>query len=200
VVVVVFDHLCKTPFRQAAAEYLAMSYYHTYRLPVMITRGNNVYGPRQYPEKLIPKCIALLERDRSVFVHGTGEARRNFLYVEDCAKAMLTVLQRGTAGEIYNIGGDVEETILSVVKTLIGLFGKEDREEELVTFSPDRAFNDVNYAIDAQKLNRLGWHPKVSWEEGLRRTIEWYRGRDLNDHWEAGVDHVLMAHPRHRIA
>ena len=113
-----------------------MSYFHTYRLPVMITRGNNVYGPRQYPEKLIPKCITLLERDRAVFVHGTGQARRNFLYVEDCAKAMLTVLRRGTAGEIYNIGGDVEETILAVVKKLIAMCGKGGHEEDTIHSTP----------------------------------------------------------------
>jgi len=185
---------------KAAAEYLAMSYFHSFKLPIIITRGNNVYGPRQYPEKLIPKCISLLQRGSPVFVHGVGDAKRNFLYVEDCARAVITLLRYGTVGQIYNIGGDIEESVLSVVKTLIGLFNATQREHELIVFVADRAFNDVNYAIDCKKLGALGWRPQVSWEDGLQRTIDWYCARDVNAHWEAGVDHVLIPHPQHRIA
>jgi len=185
---------------KAGAEYLAMSYFHTFGLPVIVTRGNNVYGPRQYPEKLIPKCCSLLKQGKPVFVHGNGSVKRNFLFVEDCVRAMLTIVKHGKAGEIYNIGGDVEESVLDVVKTIISLFGYHERENELIEFAPDRAFNDVNYAIDCAKLSALGWKPEVSWEEGMKQTIAWYLARDVNEHWEAGVNHVLIPHPKHRIS
>ena len=129
-----------------------------------------------------------------------GGAKRNFLYVTDSVSAVITILKRGLAGEVYNIGGDIEESILGVVSTLIKMFDLEARKEELIIHVEDRAFNDVNYAIDCHKLSNLGWRPEVNWDEGLRRTIEWYSGRDVNKHWEAGVDHVLTPHPRHRIA
>ena len=175
---------------KAAAEYLVKSYYHSFSLPIIITRGNNVYGPHQYPEKLIPKFINLILRDRPCTIHGTGEAKRSFLYVEDVADAFCTLLGKGRIGQIYNIGTDLEITVIEVTKTLIGLFGKSP--DALITYVEDRHFNDLRYSIDSAKLNLLGWTPSTSWEVGLAKTIAWYTSH--TDYWP-NLDVSLQAHP-----
>lgn len=178
---------------KAGAEFLAKSYHRSFGMPIIITRGNNVYGPHQYPEKLIPKFINQLLRGRPVTLHGTGQNTRNFLYVEDVARAFEIILFKGQVGLIYNIGGDNENANIDVARALIKLAGFADKESELMTFVEDRAFNDLRYYINSSKLHELGWKELVSWEEGLKITFEWYRD---NSSRYGNIESALVAHPR----
>jgi UDP-glucose 4,6-dehydratase len=178
---------------KAGAEFLAKSYHRSFGMPIIITRGNNVYGPHQYPEKLIPKFINQLIRGRQVTLHGTGQNTRNFLYVEDVARAFEIILLKGVVGAIYNIGGTNERKNIEVARDLLRLLGYEGREEEMMTFVPDRFFNDLRYHIDSSRLHELGWREEMSWEEGLRRTVEWYR--TYGDRY-GNIESALVAHPR----
>jgi UDP-glucose 4,6-dehydratase len=181
---------------KAGAEFLAKSYHRSFGMPIIITRGNNVYGPHQYPEKLIPKFINQLLRGRPVTLHGTGENTRNFLYVEDVARAFEIILFRGKVGLIYNIGGTNEKANIEVARSLIKLAGLGDREDQMMTFVEDRAFNDLRYHINSSRLHELGWKEMVSWEEGLQTTFHWYSqfsGRYGN------IENALVAHPREGI-
>jgi dTDP-D-glucose 4,6-dehydratase len=162
-------------------------------MPVIITRGNNVYGPHQYPEKLIPKFINQLLRGRSVTLHGTGENKRNFLYVEDVARAFEIILFKAEVGIIYNIGGSNERTNLDVAKQLIHLAGYGEKESEMMTFVEDRVFNDFRYHIDSSRLHQLGWKEQIAWEEGLRRTFEWFKKFSSRF---GDIENALVAHPR----
>jgi UDP-glucose 4,6-dehydratase len=177
---------------KAAAEFIVKSYYRSFALPTIITRGNNVYGPHQYPEKLIPKFISLLERGRPCCIHGTGVNTRNFVFVEDVARAFVALLHQGVVGEVYNIGTDFEVSNVDVARKLIELFDRADDADTLITYVADRQFNDERYHIDVSKMAALGWQPQVGWDEGLRRTIDWYRANP--DHWGV-IDSALEAHP-----
>jgi len=181
---------------KAAAEFMAKAYRQSFGLPIIITRGNNVYGPRQYPEKLIPKFISLLNRDRPCTIHGNGQHRRSFIYVSDVANAFHLILRKGQVGHIYNIGTEFEVSTLDVTKALIRLHNLESQSERLIQFVEDRSFNDVRYHIDISKLHDLGWKPTITFEEGLMKTIEWYRAHDAEKHWGSGVVEALVAHPR----
>ena len=195
---------------KAAAEFLAKSYHRSFSLPLIITRGNNVYGPHQFPEKLIPKFIHQLDRNEKVTVHGTGLNRRNFLYVTDVANAFDVILHKGIVGSIYNIGGTNERTNLNVAETLIRTMkgGDDDGTDtsEWMTFVEDRCFNDVRYNIDGQRLHDLGWKEETSWEDGIARTVEWYTEREGGEEGERGelierwskslVAAATVAHPR----
>jgi len=178
---------------KAGAEFLVKSYHRSFKLPCIITRGNNVYGPHQFPEKLIPKFINLLLRDRPVTLHGDGSNTRNFLFVEDVARAFDTILHKGQIGRIYNIGGDNELSNLNVAKSLISLMGKADKEEELITFVPDRKFNDLRYTINSSKLHELGWTEQKSFEEGLAETVAWYTRYTCR---YGNIEAALVPHPR----
>lgn len=162
-------------------------------MPIIITRGNNVYGPHQYPEKLIPKFINQLIRNRPVTLHGTGSNTRNFLFVEDVARAFEIVLFKGEVGSIYNIGGTNERANIDVAKDLIALAGLKDKETALLTFVPDRFFNDLRYSINNDRLHALGWTEKVGWEEGLKITFDWYI---KNSKRYGDIESALLAHPR----
>jgi len=178
---------------KAAAEFIVKSYHRSFKLPVVITRGNNVYGPHQYPEKLIPKFANQLMRGRAVTLHGDGSNTRNFLYVEDVASAFDIILHKSKPGGIYNIGGTNELPNVQVAKDIIKKMGLEDKESTLLTFVEDRCFNDLRYTIDNSKLEALGWREETSWEDGLQKTIDWYKahtGRYKN------IDGALVAHPR----
>jgi dTDP-D-glucose 4,6-dehydratase len=126
---------------KAAAEFLVRSYAHSYKIPIIITRGNNVYGPRQYPEKLIPKFINLLSRKQPCPLHGTGNNQRSFLHVDDVSNAFDIILHKGQNGSIYNIGSSFEYSNLEVAKMLIKAFGYKE-ENLYITHVKDRAFND----------------------------------------------------------
>merc|ERR1712070_638303 len=178
---------------KAGAEFLVKSYHRSFGMPVIITRGNNVYGPHQFPEKLIPKFINQLQRGRAVTLHGTGKNTRNFLYVEDVARAFEKILFKGTVGSIYNIGGSNEVANIDIARTLIRLMGMEDRHESLISFVPDRPFNDLRYTIDCAKLAALGWKEEMPFEKGMQATVAWYKD---HQHRFGDIEGALIAHPR----
>ena len=168
--------LCPTnPYAatKASAELIASSYYHSFNLPIVITRGNNVYGPNQYPEKLIPKFIKLLNDDKKVTIHGDGSCIRSFLYVSDTVDACLKILEHGKIGEIYNIGCDVgmEYSVLDIAKILIKKIKNTDKYENYISYIEDRPYNDKRYYISNYKLKNLGWEIKVNLDEGLNSLI-----------------------------
>ncbi|CAN0330537.1 unnamed protein product [Ascophyllum nodosum] len=180
---------------KAGAEFIAKAYFRSFNLPVVITRGNNVYGPHQYPEKLIPKFINQLMRGKKLTIHGTGMPKpRNFLYVKDVATAFDEILHKAVEGHIYNIGGSNEVSVLQVAKDLMRVFGKECKDDrELTEFGEDRVFNDLRYTINNDKLLKLGWTEETSWEDGLAETVEWYRTHSSRF---GDIEHCLVAHPR----
>ncbi len=170
--------LCPTnPYAatKAGAELLAKSYYFSYKMPIIITRSNNVYGKNQYPEKLIPRFIKLLNDDQPLTIQGDGTNVRSFLHVSDVSSAIYLILQHGALGEIYNIGGDEEDeyTVLSVAHLLIRLIknidGKE--QERYITYVEDRPFNDKRYYISNDKVKALGWTKQISFLDGVRTLI-----------------------------
>mmetsp|Transcript_12808 Transcript_12808/g.35367 ORF Transcript_12808/g.35367 Transcript_12808/m.35367 type:complete len:376 (-) Transcript_12808:96-1223(-) len=178
---------------KAGAEFLVKSYFRSFKLPCLITRGNNVYGPHQFPEKLIPKFTNQLMRDKKLTLHGDGTNTRNFLYVTDVANAFDVIMHKGTPGHVYNIGGKNELPNVQVAKDLLKIFGREKEEEEWLTFVPDRQFNDLRYTINSKKLHDLGWVEKMTWEEGLKTTVEWYKKYTSR---YGNIDDALVAHPR----
>jgi len=178
---------------KTAAEFLVKAYRKSFNLPVIITRGNNVYGPRQYPEKLIPKFISLLSRGQVCPIHGDGTHRRSFLYVDDVSRAFEVVLKQGELGHVYNIGTQFEVSNLETAQTLLKCFGLQGQESKFITHVEDRNFNDRRYFIDHSKLEKLGWLPQVSFEDGLQRTIKWYQ--EHTNHW-GDISSALVAHPR----
>lgn len=180
---------------KAGAEFLAKSYHRSFQMPIIITRGNNVYGPHQYPEKLVPKFINQLLRGRAVTLHGNGTNTRNFLYVEDVARAFEIILFKGKVGMVYNIGGSNEKQNIEVARQLIQLANPsyKGRETELMTFVEDRVFNDLRYFINSDKLFELGWREEVSWGDGMLKTFEWYQKNSVR---YGNIDQALVAHPR----
>jgi dTDP-glucose 4,6-dehydratase len=159
---------------KAGAEFVVKSYYRSFKIPIIITRGNNVYGPRQYPEKLIPKFINHLINNQKCPIQGQGIAVRNFIYVDDTVRAFEKVLFEGHIGEIYNIGTENEYSVMDVTRMLIKKLKNTDNYEEWITFVEDRNFNDIRYAIESSKLRELGWKEEMpDFETGLNKTIEW---------------------------
>ena len=193
-----------TPFRprspyavsKAAGDMLAQAYWETHRLPVMVVRPSNNYGPYQFPEKFIPVMVTNLVEGRKVPVYGRGENVRDWLHVDDCCRAIGLVLDRGQPGQAYNIGGASERRNIDVARLVIELMGLTAQAEAKVqakagsetppststltstflSFVPDRPGHDFRYALDNAKVEReLGWRPEVRFEDGLSRTVDWYR-------------------------
>jgi len=166
---------------KAASDHLAVAYYRTYSLPVIITNCSNNYGPYQFPEKLIPLTISNAIKGRSLPVYGDGKNVRDWLYVEDHCEAILTTLESGRLGEKYNIGGNCEKQNIEVVTLIcdyldkrLGLIDAKPRTE-LIAYVPDRLGHDRRYAIDASKIrNEILWEPSMTFENGIVKTIEWY--------------------------
>jgi UDP-glucose 4,6-dehydratase len=156
---------------KAGAELIAMSYIKSYKLPIVITRGNNVYGPNQYPEKLIPKFIQQLENGLQVTIQGNGSAKRSFLHIEDTCSAFEIILDRGAIGEIYNIGTPEEYTVLEVAKLLVLLIKRTESFQSYIRFIEDRPFNDSRYFISNQKLIDLGWQIKINFLDGIKKLV-----------------------------
>jgi dTDP-glucose 4,6-dehydratase/UDP-glucose 4,6-dehydratase len=168
--------LCPTnPYAatKAGAELLAQSYNHSFKTPIIITRGNNVYGPNQYPEKLIPRFIELLKDGKKVTIQGDGSNVRAFLHANDTASAFETILEKGEIGEIYNIGCDdgMEYSVLEIAKILIKLIKNTEDYHDWIEYVEDRPFNDKRYYISNQKLKDLGWEIKEDFMESLQKLV-----------------------------
>ncbi|MFC4990218.1 dTDP-glucose 4,6-dehydratase [Saliphagus infecundisoli] len=156
---------------KAGADLLAKSYETTHDLPVVITRTCNNYGPRQHSEKLIPKFITNAAAGKDLPVYGDGSNVREWIYVEDNCRALVTVLHEGRPGEVYNIGSGEERTNLEVTEAILDAVGGL---EEQIEFVEDRAGHDQRYALDTEKIEALGWQPEWSFEDGLERTVDYY--------------------------
>lgn len=156
---------------KAGGELLARSYYVTYGLPILITRGSNNYGPYQYPEKLIPFFITNALEDKPLPVYGDGQQVRDWIYVLDHCEGIDVVLHHGEPGQAYNIGGGNERTNLEITKRILALLNKP---ESLIKFVADRPGHDRRYSLDCSKIRKLGWSPRHPFEEGMERTVAWY--------------------------
>ena len=175
---------------KASSDHFVRAFHDTFGLPTVISNCSNNYGPYQFPEKLIPLFINNIRVRRTLPVYGRGENVRDWLYVEDHARAIDLIFHRGRVGETYNIGGSNEWRNIDLVRLLVAttdrLFGRAEGEDDsLITFVRDRAGHDLRYAIDSTKLREeLGWAPEVSFEEGIERTVRWYLH---NDEWLSAV-------------
>jgi dTDP-glucose 4,6-dehydratase len=157
---------------KAGSDMLCRAYFHTYGLPVVITRCSNNYGPYQHPEKLIPLFIMNIMQDKQVPVYGDGMNVRDWLHVQDHAKAILLAFHKGQAGEVYNIGGNNERKNIEITKLILKELGKG---ENLIKYVQDRLGHDRRYAIDSSKIQKeLGWKPDYTFETGIHETIDWY--------------------------
>jgi dTDP-glucose 4,6-dehydratase len=166
---------------KTGGDLLVSSYFHTYGLETVICRGSNNYGPRQYPEKLIPLMVLNALAGDSLPVYGDGRNVRNWLFVEDFARGIGHALAHGAAGEVYNCGGPDECDNLTVVRRILELTG---RDESLIEFVTDRPGHDRRYSLSSAKLAALGWQAQVRFEDGLARTVDWYRE---NEWWWAPI-------------
>ena len=179
---------------KAGSDHLVRAWHETYGLPVVLTNCSNNYGPYHFPEKLVPVVILSALEGRPIPVYGKGENVRDWLYVEDHADALLTVLENGAVGRSYNIGGENEATNLDLVRMICALLDERRPEgaphERLITFVDDRPGHDLRYAIDPTRIRtELRWRPSVTLEEGLRRTVDWYLA---NEAWWQPLREVAM--------
>lgn len=171
---------------KASSDHLVRAYFHTYGLPVVISNCSNNYGSHQFPEKLIPLFINNIKNNKPLPVYGKGENIRDWLWVNDHAKAIDLIFHKGKSGETYNIGGHNEWTNIALIKELCEIMDEQLKRpkgtsEQLITFVKDRAGHDARYAIDASKIkDELGWIPSITFEEGLRQTVNWYL---YNEEW-----------------
>ena len=178
---------------KASSDHFVRAYHDTYGLPTVVTNCSNNYGPYQFPEKLIPLFINNIRHGRSLPVYGKGENVRDWLYVEDHARAIDLIFHKGRIAETYNIGGFNEwkniDLIKVIVRTVDRLLGNPEGEsEKLITYVTDRAGHDLRYAIDSRKLkNELGWEPSLQFEEGIEKTVRWYlENQEWMDHITSG--------------
>jgi dTDP-glucose 4,6-dehydratase len=166
---------------KAGGDLLVSAFARTYEAEALIIRASNNYGPRQHPEKLIPLCILNALAGDPLPVYGDGMQVRNWLFVEDCCAAIDAVLERGEPGNVYNVGGPDELPNIDVVRRILAL---TDRDESLIEYVTDRPGHDRRYSLSAARLQSLGWRPAVSFDEGIERTVNWYRE---NEAWWAPI-------------
>lgn len=166
---------------KASSDHLVRAWFHTYGFPVLTTNCSNNYGPRQFPEKLIPLIIHNALAGKPLPIYGDGKNVRDWLYVEDHCRALHTVMLKGTTGETYNVGGNCERQNIQIVKTICAILDEirpkagGAKYESQITYVKDRPGHDRRYAIDASKIKReLGWQPQETFESGIRKTVEWY--------------------------
>jgi dTDP-glucose 4,6-dehydratase len=175
---------------KASSDHFVMAYHHTYGLPVLMSNCSNNYGSHHFPEKLIPLIINNIKNNRSLPVYGKGENVRDWLWVEDHARAIDLIFHKGVIGEKYNIGGFNEWKNIDLVNLLCSIMDKKlgrpaGTSASLITYVKDRAGHDARYAIDASKINKeLGWKPSLQFEEGLEKTVDWYLE---NEQWVKDV-------------
>ena len=157
---------------KASADMLGRSYYRSFNIPVITVRPSNNYGPWQYPEKFIPVVILKALRNEHIPIYGNGMNIRQWIYVEDCAEAIIEITKNGKEGEIYNIGGLEEKRNIEVVKTILNILNKP---ESLIKFIKDRLGHDYRYSMNCKKIKlELGWEPQINFEDGIKKTIDWY--------------------------
>ncbi|KAK7520248.1 dTDP-D-glucose 4,6-dehydratase [Phyllosticta citriasiana] len=182
---------------KAAAEMMVNAYYKSFKLPVIIVRSNNVYGPHQFPEKIIPKFAMLLHRGRKLLLHGDGSPTRRYLYAGDVSDALDTIFHKGAIGQIYNVASRDEISNLDLCHRLLKLFGlpsSSPREfSAWIEHTTDRPFNDHRYATDGTKLAKLGWRQRTSFDEGLKITVDWYR--KFGEVWWGDIGRILTPFP-----
>uniref|UniRef100_A0A3Q2PGC5 dTDP-D-glucose 4,6-dehydratase n=1 Tax=Fundulus heteroclitus TaxID=8078 RepID=A0A3Q2PGC5_FUNHE len=180
---------------KAAAERLVRSYWDKYQIPVIITRSNNIYGPRQFAEKVIPRFLTLLHNNKKCTIQGTLPISRHFLFVGDAVKAFLLVLEKGTVGEVYNVGTSFEIPITQLARELVRRVKNvpESDVDDWIEFVSSRPQVDLRYPIRSEKLQQLGWRAEVSWADGIRRTVKWYQ--DNPDFWLDIKDQRIRSEP-----
>lgn len=159
---------------KAAAEMLVISYYKSFKLPIIIIRSNNIYGPKQFNDKVIPKFISQLLSNQKVTIQGKGDCIRSFLYIDDLVDCLELIMLNGKIGEIYNIGLGEEISIIDLSKKIIQMIKKTDDYDSYISYIKDREFNDRRYYISDDKIRLLGWNKKITLHEGLEKTINWY--------------------------
>jgi len=175
---------------KAAADVLCLAYHRTYNLDIVITRCTNNFGPYQFPEKLIPKTIIRASLGMKIPIYGSGKNIRDWIYVLDHCEALEIILEKGKAGEIYNISSGNEEDNLTLVKKILKIMGKN---EDLIEFVEDRPGHDVRYSLDSSKIRReLQWKPKYTLEDALKKTVEWYLA---NESWWRPLINEQIIHP-----
>lgn len=183
---------------KSAAEHIVTSYFESFKVPIIITRSNNIFGPRQYPEKLIPRTINLLLRGSNCEIHGAGENRRSYLHVDDLCKAFDIILHNGVIGRTYNIGSEIEYTNISVVKSIIEIFrnrGLIQADREYLSYVQDRVFNDRRYWIDNTEMKKLGWaQQKTDFKALLEELVDWYIYNPK--HWDDVSQAIKSHHPK----
>jgi len=167
---------------KAGAEFIVRSYYYSYNIPIIIIRCNNVYGARQYPEKIIPKFITLLSDNKKMSIHGSGLTRRNFIYIDDVINAINIISIKGEINNVYNIGSTDEYNVIEIATILLNhIKGPEEKIEDWIEYIKDRNFNDFRYAINTTKLNNLGWEKTINFNDGIKKTIEWYMNNNTKN-------------------
>jgi dTDP-glucose 4,6-dehydratase len=172
---------------KGAAELLINSYFKTYDCETIITRCTNNYGPKQFPEKLIPKTIIRANLDKSIPVYGTGKNIRDWIFVDDHCSAIEKVIHEGVSGESYNISASNEIDNIEIIEKILSFLGKSSN---LINFVDDRPGHDFRYSLDSSKICSLGWKPKTSFDEGIKKTIEWYQ---KNKSWWNNIDKNILA-------
>jgi len=160
---------------KAAAEMLCISYYKSFNIPIIIIRSNNIYGIKQYIDKVIPKFIMQLLKDEKCTIQGDGSCVRSFLYIDDLIECLELIMNNGIIGEIYNIGLGEEISIIDLAKKIIKIIKNTDDYDTYITYIADRNFNDKRYYISDDKIRLLGWNNQTNFNEGLMKTIEWYK-------------------------
>jgi len=176
----------ESPFRpnspysasKAAADFFVRAYMRTYNLPAIIVRPCNNYGPWQYPEKFIPVASCKLLSGEKIPVYAEGLNRREWLYVEDCAKAIATIMEKGVIGEAYNLGSGVEKKNIDIAEKIVKILGKTT---DSIEFVKDRPGHDFRYALNSAKIAQLGWQTRMNFDEGLENTVNWYKNTMINN-------------------
>lgn len=168
---------------KASAEMLVHSYIHSYNLPAIVIRSNNIYGPGQYPEKVVPKFMFQLMDDKKLTLQGSGNQLRSFLYIDDAVDAVLCVMFQGDIGEIYNISSVDEISIRDLAKSMLAVVKPNDSLDDWITYIEDRNFNDKRYWIESEPLKALGWKQQWNLTSGLKETIEWFKNVDRARYW-----------------